>query len=37
MIFDVMAVGPLSVNCFILGCDETAEGVVIDPGAMWSV
>jgi hydroxyacylglutathione hydrolase len=32
MIFDVMAVGPLSVNCLILGCDETREGVVIDPG-----
>ena len=27
-----MVVGPLSVNCFILGCDETREGVVVDPG-----
>ena len=32
MIFDVMVVGPLSVNGFILGCDETREGVVVDPG-----
>lgn len=32
MIFDVVVVGPLSVNCFILGCEETREGVVVDPG-----
>jgi glyoxylase-like metal-dependent hydrolase (beta-lactamase superfamily II) len=32
MIIDVMAVGPLSVNCLVLGCDETREGVVVDPG-----
>jgi glyoxylase-like metal-dependent hydrolase (beta-lactamase superfamily II) len=33
MIFETVVVGPLAVNCFILGCDETGEGVVIDPGA----
>jgi glyoxylase-like metal-dependent hydrolase (beta-lactamase superfamily II) len=32
MVFDVMVVGPLSVNCLILGCDATREGVVVDPG-----
>jgi len=32
MVFDVIVVGPLSVNCLILGCDETREGVVVDPG-----
>ena len=29
MIFETLAVGPLSVNCFILGCEETREGVVV--------
>ncbi|WP_298439864.1 MBL fold metallo-hydrolase [Geobacter sp.] len=33
MIFDTVVVGPLGVNCFILGCEETGEGVVVDPGA----
>lgn len=33
MIFDIVVVGPLGVNCFILGCEETKEGVVVDPGA----
>jgi hydroxyacylglutathione hydrolase len=32
MIFETVVVGPLGVNCFILGCEETGEGVVIDPG-----
>ncbi len=32
MIFDSLEVGPLEVNCFILGCGETRKGVVIDPG-----
>jgi glyoxylase-like metal-dependent hydrolase (beta-lactamase superfamily II) len=27
-----MAVGPIQANCFILGCEETLEAVVIDPG-----
>jgi len=33
MIFETVVVGPLEVNCFILGCEDTGEGVVIDPGA----
>ncbi len=27
-----LVVGPLRVNCFLLGCEETREAVVIDPG-----
>ena len=33
MIFETIVVGPLGVNCFILGCKETMEGIVVDPGA----
>ncbi|RPJ80249.1 MAG: MBL fold metallo-hydrolase, partial [Deltaproteobacteria bacterium] len=32
MIIKEMAVGPIMANCFIVGCDETGEAVVIDPG-----
>jgi glyoxylase-like metal-dependent hydrolase (beta-lactamase superfamily II) len=32
MIFETLEVGPLGVNCFVLGCAATREGVVIDPG-----
>ena len=32
MIFEVLVVGPLAVNCYILGCEETREGVVVDAG-----
>jgi hydroxyacylglutathione hydrolase len=32
MIFETVEVGPLGVNCIILGCESTREGVVIDPG-----
>lgn len=28
----MMAVGPYQANCYILGCNETNEGLVIDPG-----
>jgi len=27
-----LVVGPYQSNCYILGCKETNEGVVIDPG-----
>jgi glyoxylase-like metal-dependent hydrolase (beta-lactamase superfamily II) len=27
-----MVVGPIQANCFILGCEQTREAVVIDPG-----
>ena len=32
MIIKTLAVGPIQANCFILGCEETLEAVVIDPG-----
>ena len=33
MIFETVVVGPLEVNCFILGCETTREGVIVDPGS----
>lgn len=27
-----LVVGPLMVNCYIVGCKETKKAVVIDPG-----
>ncbi|MEI6207872.1 MAG: MBL fold metallo-hydrolase [Desulfuromonadales bacterium] len=32
MIFEEIVVGPLSVNCFVLGCESSFDGVVVDPG-----
>ncbi len=32
MIIHQMALGPIQANCFILGCEETRQAVVIDPG-----
>lgn len=32
MIFEEIAVGPLSVNCFVLGCERSHDGIVVDPG-----
>lgn len=32
MIFKSLEVGPLSVNCYIVACEQSREGVVIDPG-----
>ena len=32
MIIQSLVVGPIQANCFILGCEKTKEGVVIDPG-----
>jgi len=32
LIIKTMAVGPIMANCFILGCEETLEAAVIDPG-----
>lgn len=32
MIFKTIVVGDLSVNCFIMACEETKKGIVIDPG-----
>jgi hydroxyacylglutathione hydrolase len=33
MILETVVVGPLEVNCYVLGCEKTGKGVVIDPGA----
>jgi len=32
MILDVLLIGPLGVNCYILGDEHTRQAVVIDPG-----
>jgi hydroxyacylglutathione hydrolase len=32
MIFESIVVGPLSVNCYILGCEKSLEGIVVDAG-----
>ncbi|MFQ6057502.1 MAG: MBL fold metallo-hydrolase [Anaerolineae bacterium] len=32
MLIETLVVGPLQVNCYVLGCEETREAVVIDPG-----
>ncbi|MEE4265407.1 MAG: MBL fold metallo-hydrolase [Desulfobacteraceae bacterium] len=32
LIIKTLAVGPIQANCFILGCEQTLEAVVIDPG-----
>lgn len=32
MIIKTLAVGPIMANCFIVGCDETFQAAVIDPG-----
>jgi hydroxyacylglutathione hydrolase len=31
-ILTILQVGPLSTNCYLVGCPETRSGVVIDPG-----
>ena len=32
MIIESLEVGPIMANCYIVGCEETKEAVVIDPG-----
>lgn len=32
MIIKELAVGPIMANCYIIGCEDTKEAVVIDPG-----
>ena len=32
MILKHLLVGPLQVNCYILGCERTKQAAVIDPG-----
>ncbi len=33
MIIKSMAVGPIMANCYIVGCEQQREAVIIDPGA----
>jgi hydroxyacylglutathione hydrolase len=32
LIIKTLAVGPIQTNCYVIGCPETLEGAVIDPG-----
>ncbi len=32
MILDTLPTGPLEVNCYIVGCEETRKAAIIDPG-----
>ena len=32
MILETLEVGPLMVNCYIIGCEETHIGAIVDPG-----
>jgi glyoxylase-like metal-dependent hydrolase (beta-lactamase superfamily II) len=32
LIVKTLAVGPIQTNCYVIGCAETLEGAVIDPG-----
>ncbi len=32
MIIKTLAVGPIMANCFIVGCEQTRQAAVIDPG-----
>ncbi|MCL6557336.1 MAG: MBL fold metallo-hydrolase [Firmicutes bacterium] len=33
MIFAGISVGPMDNNCYIIGCEETREAALVDPGA----
>ncbi|MDD5454535.1 MAG: MBL fold metallo-hydrolase [Candidatus Ratteibacteria bacterium] len=33
MILEKLVVGPVEANCYIVGCAQTKEGLIIDPGA----
>ena len=32
MLIETVVVGPLQVNCYLVGCEKTREAAVIDPG-----
>lgn len=32
LIIDTVVVSPFQTNCYIVGCPETKEGIIIDPG-----
>jgi glyoxylase-like metal-dependent hydrolase (beta-lactamase superfamily II) len=33
VIIETLEVGPLLSNCYVIGCEETLRGAVVDPGA----
>ncbi|WP_258359942.1 MBL fold metallo-hydrolase [Moorella sulfitireducens (nom. illeg.)] len=33
MFLKTLVVGPIGTNCYLIGCQETKEGAIIDPGA----
>lgn len=33
MILETLVVGPLQVNCYLVGCETTGQAAVVDPGA----
>ena len=32
MLVTTLSVGPIGTNCYVVGCEETLEGVIVDPG-----
>lgn len=32
MLITMLSVGPLGTNCYVVGCTETLEGMIVDPG-----
>ncbi len=32
MILETLTVGPVQANCYLIGCEKTAAGIIIDPG-----
>ncbi len=32
MILETLTVGPLQANCYVVGCEQTKNGFVVDPG-----
>lgn len=32
MLIETLTVGPVMTNCYIIGCEETGKGAIIDPG-----
>ena len=32
MLVTTLSVGPIGTNCYVVGCEETLEGMIVDPG-----
>lgn len=32
MLITTLSVGPIGTNCYVVGCEETLEGMIVDPG-----